>query len=171
MPYDPRERAFNDHSCVLACIVSCLRQYEIGITQEAIIASLRRRYPEWDRVPGAVDKDQAVNLLITFFQAESVVLTLSKRVILEQWRASTYNFGMIMTKRQRRDGGQWEERLHAWRILSCDERELLLMNPRRDEASVGQVEWDFIREWQGTVMIAHSRGRPVANPLEWDPYV
>jgi hypothetical protein len=137
-------------------------------SQEAIITKLAPNYPEWNQTPGALNKEQIINLAMALFQTNFHILTLSKAKSIEHWNSPNCIGGFILTSSKSNNGPLSTN--HAWRILDCDSNKLKLMNPKTEGADIKNYNWKFMIKLRGTILMIDKEGDPKMFTPAFDPY-
>lgn len=129
--------AFNEWSCVPACLESIANDSGIEITQEEMINKFKGNFPEWQKMPGAITENRLKFGAETFRLAKLIdiadkykILADAKAVISELKDDNTVGIIMI-TEKYLHPNGQSTDLIHARRILCAHKSVFLCMNPIR----------------------------------------
>jgi hypothetical protein len=143
------ETARNGYSCALACIVSLSRAIGRPITQGETIAVLTDKIPSWRERPGGLALEMTINMMMGTLETTAHIITADPNPVLRYWNKPERLGGVVVTGRQPTKTGTALHQNHAWRLMNCDEQQLVLMNPKPSGATIETVRWDFLTTWKG----------------------
>jgi hypothetical protein len=150
------ETARNEYSCALACVVSLSRAIGRPVTQTETIAALTEKIPSWRERPGALSLEMMINLMMGTLETTAHIITVDPKTVLRYWNKPERLGGVVVSGRQPVKTGTDLRQNHAWRLMNCDEQQLVLMNPKTSGATIETVRWDFLTAWKGYFVLLES---------------